>query len=102
MRRAIFRASVRADLLEIYDWIAESTGGISAANRFVQRLQDHCHHLAGLPGLLGRQRPELRDDLRSVAVGNYVIFFQYVGDRFEVVNILHGRRDIDELFREEG
>ena len=25
----------------------------------------------------------------------YVIFFRYVGDRFEVVNILEGHRDID-------
>jgi plasmid stabilization system protein ParE len=50
--------------------------------------------LAALPGTLGRARPELRPDIRSFAFGSYVIFFRYGGDRFEVVNIIEGHRDI--------
>ena len=98
MRRAIFLASVEADLLEIYTWLAETADSLSMADRFTQRLRDHCHHLASLPGLMGRSRPELGEGLRSAPFGAYIIFFRYVGDRFEVVDILHGRRDIDALF----
>jgi hypothetical protein len=36
--------------------------------------------------------------IRSSAFKGYVIFFRYVGDRFEVVNIIEGHRDINELF----
>ncbi|MNY77174.1 hypothetical protein D3C86_2169900 [compost metagenome] len=47
---------------------------------------------------MGRPRPELRPDIRSFAVRRYVIFFRYIDDVFEVVNILEGHRDIDRYF----
>ena len=46
---------------------------------------------------MGRPRDELAPGLRSVAFRNYVIFFRYREDRFEVVSILEGHRDIDRL-----
>ena len=49
---------------------------------------------------MGRPRPELRPELRSVAFKGYVIFFRYVGEVLEVVNILGGHRDIDAYFGE--
>jgi plasmid stabilization system protein ParE len=57
-----------------------------------------CRHLARLPVRMGRPRPELLLDLRSTPYGNYMIFFRYVGDTFEVVNILEGHLDIDAHF----
>ncbi len=39
--------------------------------------------------------------MRSAVYGNYVIFFRYAGTRFEVVNILHGRRDIDAILADQ-
>jgi toxin ParE1/3/4 len=49
---------------------------------------------------MGRQRPELRPDLRSHPYEAYVIFFRYVGDVLEVVNVLEGHRDVVAFFRE--
>jgi plasmid stabilization system protein ParE len=48
--------------------------------------------------MMGRARPELRHDLRSHPHKAYVIFFRYVGDVLEVVNVLEGHRDIDAFF----
>lgn len=59
---------------------------------------ERCTRLAALPGELGRPRPELREDLRSVAHGNYVIFFRYLDDAVEIVNVIEGHRDIERLF----
>ncbi|MEH3120290.1 MAG: type II toxin-antitoxin system RelE/ParE family toxin [Methylorubrum populi] len=56
------------------------------------------HRLAALPGTLGRARPELQPDIRSTPYRSYIIFFRYLDDTFEVVNILHSRRDIDDFF----
>ncbi len=98
MKRAIFLASVQDDLLRILTYIARASGSLSVAQYFVRELRDYCHRLAGLPGTLGRARPEIRSDLRSAAYKNYVVFFRYVGDRFEVVNILEGHRDIVAYF----
>ncbi len=47
---------------------------------------------------MGKERPELGPNLRSVVFENYVIFFQYTKGRFEVVNILEGHLDIPTFF----
>ena len=50
---------------------------------------------------MGRPRTDLRPDLRSYPYGNYVIFFRYLDDTLEVVNILQGHRDIETFFGED-
>jgi plasmid stabilization system protein ParE len=98
VRRAIFLASVRNDLVAILTHIARTSGSLSLAQRFVAELRRRCHELAALPGTLGRARPELGPDLRSMSHKGYVIFFRYADHRFEVVNILEGHRDIEAFF----
>ena len=58
--------------------------------------------LASLPGTLGRPRPDIRPDLRSFPYKGYIIFFRYLPDVFEVVNILEGHRDLATYFIEPG
>jgi toxin ParE1/3/4 len=98
VRRATFLASVRTDLLSILTYIAGASGSVAIGEEFVRRLRAQCHKLAALRGTVGRARPELRPDIRSVPYQNYVIFFRYIDDRFEVVNILERHRDIDAYF----
>ena len=102
MRRAIFLASVRADLIAIQTYIARESGSRSVARTFAAQLRDRCHELAALPGLVGRARPELGLDIRSSAFKGYVVFFHYRDDLFEVVSILEGHGDIDGLFESSG
>lgn len=47
---------------------------------------------------MGHERNELRDGLRSSVFKSYVIFYRYLGDELEVVNILEGHRDMDAFF----
>ncbi len=49
---------------------------------------------------MGRARPELRAGIRSFPYIGYVILFHNVDERFEVVNILEGHRDIESHFSE--
>ena len=100
MRRATFLASVRKDLLDILTYTAEQSGSVSVSEAFVRKLRAKCHKLAASPGTLGRARPELRPDIRSFPYLGYVIFFRYEGDRFEVVNVLEGHRDVEAHFGE--
>jgi plasmid stabilization system protein ParE len=101
LRRAVFLASVEADLLEIFTYIAETSDSVAIAENFVGELCDRCASLARLPGTLGRARPELRPDIRSLPYKSYVIFFRYADDRVEIVDILEGHRDIDSRFNSE-
>jgi plasmid stabilization system protein ParE len=57
VRRATFLASVERDLVDIFTLIAEASASLSIARGYVRRLRDHCHHVAGLPGQMGRPRP---------------------------------------------
>ena len=98
MRRVIFLAAVEADLLAVLEHVADVTSNVAIAEFFVGELRDKCRKLASLGVTLGRPRPELGMDIRSFPFKNYVIFFRYAADRFEVITILHGHRDIEAAF----
>lgn len=100
MPRLLYTAEALENLASIADYISDASSR-AAAETFAAALDQKCRHLASLPGKLGRKRPELRPDIRSFAYGNYVIFFRYRDDLFEVVSILDGRRDIENAFAEE-
>lgn len=102
MRRLRYLAVSRRDLLGILDYVAAASGSLEIARRFTASIERKCNELASLPGTLGHPRPELRPDMRSTAHGRYVIFFRYVDDVLEVVNILEGHRDIDDYFSDNG
>jgi plasmid stabilization system protein ParE len=96
--RLRYTAAARDSLADIARHIRRQSGSAAIARRFVAYLQQRCAALAASPFQLGRPRPELRSDLRSFAVGNYVIFFRYIDDVLEVVDVLDGHRDIDVYF----
>jgi toxin ParE1/3/4 len=49
---------------------------------------------------IGRARPELAPELRSVPEGRYVMFYRPLPDGVEIVRVLHGARDLDSVFVE--
>lgn len=101
MRRLFLLDSALGDFASILDYIARESGSRVIARGFVNRLLNQCKKLASLPGTLGRPRPELKPDIRSFAFKGYMIFFRYVDDTFEVVNVLEGHRDIVAFFRDD-
>jgi toxin ParE1/3/4 len=96
--RLRYSATARTDLAEIYRYIREQSGSGAVALRFVEQLRGKCSELAEAPIQMGRARPELRADLRSHSYGNYLIFFRYVRDVLEIVNVLEAHRDVGALF----
>ncbi len=98
MRRLLYSETARSDIRELQRYLTLESGSLKTAQRFIGQLKKRCEKLATLPGTLGRARPELQPDLRSIAHKSYVIFFRYSGDRIEIVSILNGLRDIDAFF----
>jgi toxin ParE1/3/4 len=92
-----FRISSQAqiDLDEIWLFIAEDNP--DAADRFHDRLLSTFLTLAGQPSI-GRSRDELRPNMSGFPVGNYVIFYLNTSEHIEIVRVLHGARDIENLF----
>ena len=101
MRQLVYLASARRDLSDILFYVAQTSGSVVVARRFVDILMQQCRKMASLPTVLGRLRPEIRHDIRSFTFRSYLILFRYADDVFEVVNILEGHRDIRSAFRDD-
>ena len=98
MPRVVRRPLAEADILEIWDYIAEDS--IGAADDWVDRLDEQFKLLATQPKM-GRTRDELAAEVRSFPFGRYVIFYVPLDDGIDVIRVLHGSRDIDALFRDQ-
>lgn len=99
-RPLVWSPEARADLADIWSYYAQAAGRQTADN-VIRGINDVCRlveeHRYG-----GRARDEVRADLRSVVAGPHVVFYRVVADETaEIVRVLDGRRDIDELFADE-
>ncbi|KQW43317.1 MULTISPECIES: type II toxin-antitoxin system RelE/ParE family toxin [unclassified Roseateles] len=95
MARITRRPLAAADILEIWDYIAEDS--FDAADRWVDVLDEKLALWATQP-TMGRSRDELARGLRSFALGRYVVFVMPLEDGIDVVRVLHASRDLDALF----
>lgn len=95
MARVTRRPLAAADILDIWDYIAEDS--LDQADRWVDKLDEQFRLIATQP-LMGRARHELAADLRSFPFGRYVIFYAPVADAIDVVRVLHSARDVDAVF----
>jgi toxin ParE1/3/4 len=98
MARVTRRPLAAADILDIWDHIAEDS--LAQADRWVDKLDEKFKLLATQP-LIGRARDQLAADLRSFPFGRYVIFYTPIDDGIDVVRVLHSARDVDAVFADE-
>lgn len=103
MPRLVYRTAARRDLADIAAFIERDSTSRTVAEDFINRLTDYCENLATLPGLMGRERSELRSGIRSTTFGNYVIFMRYLDEtaprsHLAIINVIHGSRDMDAYF----
>ena len=92
--RLLITPLAACDLEEIGDYIAQDNP--IRAVTFVAELRAHCEKIC-LNHSGYRRRPELSDDFRSCAHGNYMIFFEFTTEQVTIVRILHSARDISEV-----
>lgn len=94
---AQLRISPRAseDLLEIWSYIADDSE--ANADGFIDKIYETMELLARQRGL-GRHRDELAPGIQSFAVSRYIVFYRVVTGAIEIVRVLHGARDIENIF----
>ncbi len=87
------------DLDGIWYYVATSSG-TETADRLIDAIADRFLLLARFPRL-GRPRDDdLRQGLRSFAVGQYVIIYRLEGEDVLVLHVTHGHRNIGRLLTE--
>ena len=97
MGQVITSPEARADLLEIWEYIAADNpqaadGVLSAINHKAQMLPTHPE--------MGRAREELAAGIKSLAAGSYLIFYRIGGSDIEIVRVLHSSREIQSIWRQ--
>lgn len=85
------------DLEDIFDYTA-SEFGIDQAITYVGEFEGAFESLAANPEL-GRERAEIRKDLRSLVKNSHVIFYRIVKKRVRILRILHASRDLIIFFK---
>jgi toxin ParE1/3/4 len=83
------------DLIDIGTYIAEDDP--AAADRWLELVDQKCQLLATMPQM-GRSRADLAPNLRSLPVGDYIIFYRPASDGIALIRVLHGARDLETLF----
>jgi toxin ParE1/3/4 len=92
-----YTETAEADMVAIWEWIARTNE--NAADRLVEEIRVKASLHVKFPRS-GRPRENLRPNLRSFVVGNYVVFYRPSNDTIEIIRVLHGSRDIDSIMRD--
>ena len=94
MQEARFTPTARLDLLEA--WIHIADNSLSAADRVIDSITAAATLLATQP-MMGRARPELGKDVRSIPTDTpYILFYRSDSDRVTVLRVIHHARDLGE------
>lgn len=97
MTRYVLSPLAEQDIEAIGDYIAQDNP--RRALTFIAELRSQCAKIALSPKAC-RNRPELGENIRSCAYGNYVVFFQDNPSELYIVRVLHGAMDIAAKFVE--
>jgi toxin ParE1/3/4 len=94
MKKVIHTEQARLDLFSIWDYIAEDNP--NAADKLLDAIDEKCVLLGENPQL-GQACPDIAPDMRYFPVRNYLILYREQPPGVELVRVLHGARDLDEL-----
>ncbi len=94
MPQVIYSTDSMRDLAEIWDYIADDSP--FQADRLLEKFRSRLHYLAQ-HNLMGRPRPELSNQCRSVPIGKYCIYYRPSEVGIEVFRLIHSSRDIRQV-----
>ncbi len=96
MRQIIRSPEARDDLAKIWLYIAIAQDNQAVADQLLESINQKFLLLSDSP-LMGRERQDLAVGLRSFPAGSYVIFYRPIDGGIDVVRLLHGARNVEEL-----
>jgi toxin ParE1/3/4 len=85
------------DLDEISDYFLAQS--IDAGDRFVETFNQKCTQLARYP-YIGKSYADLRPGLRGLLIMGYIIFCRVVNDNIEILRVVSGYRNLQDVFSE--
>jgi toxin ParE1/3/4 len=96
--RIIWSPEALADIDRLWTYYARAAGPVTA-DKLLREVGRMVATIDDFP-LAGRSRDEIRAGLRSLAASPQIVFYRLKDDRPEIVRVLDGRQDIEEIFSE--
>ncbi len=96
MARVVRSEQAQQDLEGILDYLDSQSD--QAADRFATKFDQTCD-LHAMHPQIGGSAEEYAPALRYFTVWNYAIFYRPIEDGIEIVRMIHGARDIPQLFK---
>ncbi|MEH2456735.1 type II toxin-antitoxin system RelE/ParE family toxin [Nostoc sp.] len=98
MSNYIISPSASRDLNEIADYFL--TRNLEVGEKLFREFNKKCQSLANFPKM-GRSYAHIRASMRGLPLDGYVIFYQVLDDRIEILRVVSGNRDLESLFEDE-
>jgi toxin ParE1/3/4 len=95
MREIRLANSAQLDLLDI--WRHESAKSTEIADRVIDEITSIYENLLTFPEM-GRSRDALFPGYRSFPKGQFLVFYRLIPEGIEIIRVIHGARNLDELF----
>ena len=99
MHRIVYLPLAQADILDAIDYLADRLGNPPAADRLLTELDETVRRIAQFPyahELYRTSRP-FHDEVRTVPVKGYVLYYAVSEDTVELRRFLRGRRGRDHI-----
>lgn len=84
------------DLEAISEYFLEKS--VEVGERFVQQFNQKCQHLERFPHI-GKPYSQFRPGLRGLIIMDYIIFYQIREDNIEILRVVSGYRDLQDVFQ---
>src|SRR3989344_830518 len=97
--KILWSLDARNDVSDIWDFYRKAAGR-HTADLILNDIDHVCELLSRHP-LAGRARDEIKEGFRSAVARPHVVFYRLTEDALEIVRVLDGRRDVDDIFNHE-
>lgn len=96
--RYLLAPQATAELADIWRYVKERSS-LTVADRVEMVIRDRIAFLAENPGAGHRRRDLTDEDVKFFSVYSYLIVYRPSTNPLQVVSIVHGRRDIEQILR---
>lgn len=97
--RVVFRPQAEADLIGLYEYIAERSG-YGIAGGYIERIEEACMELSTFPNR-GTRRDDILTGLRTIGFERRItIAFRVLKTQVEIVTIAYAGRNFEDDLRE--
>lgn len=97
MRTCLISPEASQDLDVIFDYFARNN--VEAGEKFVMAFEKKCEKWLQFPNM-GRSYEEIESSLRGIPLDNYIILYRLIDNGVEIVRVVSGYRNLEEIFDE--